>query len=72
MQANVGMLDRVLRVLVGTALIAYAFTTTPVPWWGYLGLVPLVTGIVGYCPLYHAADRVRTWLHRRHEPPRVA
>lgn len=52
MKAHVGGMDRVLRVLVGVALIALAFAET-VGWWGWLGVVPLVTGLAGFCPLYN-------------------
>mgnify|MGYP002777079074 FL=1 len=48
---NEGTVDRVLRVGVGAALIAMVFTGPQTPW-GWLGLVPLVTGLVGFCPLY--------------------
>ncbi|MNN93822.1 hypothetical protein D3C81_2123460 [compost metagenome] len=51
MKSNVGGIDRVLRILVGIVLIALAVTDT-VGWWGWLGLVPLFTGVVGFCPLY--------------------
>lgn len=49
--ANVGGLDRVLRVVVGLVLIALAATGT-VGWWGWLGVVPLGTGLFGFCPAY--------------------
>lgn len=48
---NVGNLDRTLRILLGLALIAMAAIGAIGPW-GYLGLVPLATGIVAICPLY--------------------
>ena len=48
---NEGIIDRVLRVGLGVALIALVFVG-PQPPWGWLGLVPLVTGVVGFCPLY--------------------
>jgi hypothetical protein len=51
MKANVGTLDRGVRVLAGLALIGLAATGT-VGWWGWLGLVPLATGLVGWCPPY--------------------
>lgn len=51
MKTNVGGIDRVLRIVVGAALVlAAAFGAIGA--WGYLGLVPLVTGAVGTCPLY--------------------
>ena len=51
MKANVGGIDRVLRIVVGLVLIALAATGT-VGWWGWLGIVPLFTGVVGWCPPY--------------------
>ncbi|WP_019645460.1 YgaP family membrane protein [Novispirillum itersonii] len=51
MNRNVGGIDRALRVIVGVALIGLAVTGT-VGWWGYLGAVPLLTGLIGWCPAY--------------------
>jgi len=50
-KTNEGTIDRVLRVIVGLALIAIVFVGPQTPW-GWIGLVPLLTGIVGTCPLY--------------------
>jgi hypothetical protein len=50
-QLNVGNIDRALRILVGLALIGLAAAGTIGPW-GYLGIVPLLTGLVARCPLY--------------------
>ena len=51
MTKNVGGIDRTLRIIVGLALIAAAATGT-VGLWGYIGVVPLVTGFVRFCPAY--------------------
>ena len=51
MTANVGGLDRPLRVVAGLALIGLAATGT-VGMWGYIGVVPLLTALIGYCPAY--------------------
>ncbi len=48
---NEATLERVLRVLVGLGLVSLVFVGPQVPW-GWVGLVPLVTGLVGSCPLY--------------------
>ncbi len=48
---NEGSLDRTLRIVVGLVLIALVFVG-PKTAWGWLGLIPLVTGIAGTCPLY--------------------
>ncbi|MCX7176259.1 MAG: DUF2892 domain-containing protein [Proteobacteria bacterium] len=51
MKVNEGSLDRILRVVAGLALIAWAaFFGGPV--WAWIGLVPLATGSIGMCPLY--------------------
>ena len=51
MKSNVGGIDRILRILVGLVLIGLAATCT-VGWWGWLGVVALGTGLVGWCPPY--------------------
>ncbi len=48
---NEGAGDRVVRVLLGIALLMLAFVGPRTPW-GYVGLLPLVTGLLGFCPLY--------------------
>ena len=48
---NVGNIDRVLRILVGLVLIGLA-TTGTIGIWGYIGVIPLVTGLAARCPLY--------------------
>ena len=56
MTANVGTIDRVLRIVIGLVLIAYAiplgFPHTGWNFVGWIGVVPLVTGILGTCPAY--------------------
>ena len=51
MARNEGTIDRVLRVILGVVLIALVFVGPQTPW-GWVGLVPLITGLVGMCPLY--------------------
>lgn len=51
MKPNEGSLDRILRVLVGIGVLSLAFIGPQTPW-GYLGLIPLATGLIGFCPLY--------------------
>lgn len=50
MSANVGTLDRIIRILVGIALIAWALMGGPV--WAWIGVVPLATGLLRICPAY--------------------
>lgn len=51
MKANVGGIDRILRVVVGVVLVALAATGF-VGIWGWIGAVPLLTGLIGWCPAY--------------------
>ena len=51
MKANVGTIDRALRVIVGLALIGLTLTGH-IGVWGWIGVVPLATGIFRFCPAY--------------------
>jgi hypothetical protein len=51
MQKNEGTVDRALRVSAGLILIGLAATNV-VGAWGYIGIVPLLTGAIGMCPVY--------------------
>lgn len=51
MKINVGGIDRILRVVAGLLLITLAATGT-VGLWGYIGIVPLLTGVFRFCPAY--------------------
>ena len=51
MTRNVGTADRMVRIVVGIILMALAATST-VGWWGWLGVVLLATGLLGWCPPY--------------------
>ena len=48
---NVGTIDRILRILVGLVLISLVFVGPKVVW-GWVGLVPLLTGVFKFCPAY--------------------
>ena len=53
MKINAGNPDRIIRVVVGLGLIAAAVLDAPyIGAWGYIGVVPLLTGILGVCPAY--------------------
>ena len=51
MKPNEGTIDRVIRVVAGAGILSLAFIGPQTPW-AYLGVIPLLTGLVGFCPLY--------------------
>ncbi len=51
MPKNIGSIDRTLRVIVGTALVATTLMGL-LPAWGWIGVVPLATGLLSWCPAY--------------------
>jgi hypothetical protein len=50
MKTNMGSVDRILRSIVGVVVIAVGFYYQS--WWGALGLIPLLTALVSWCPMY--------------------
>ena len=50
MKTNVGGADKILRIMAGIALLAWAVFGGPV--WAWIGIVPLATGLLGWCPAY--------------------
>ncbi|MCB1722848.1 MAG: DUF2892 domain-containing protein [Gammaproteobacteria bacterium] len=50
MTKNVGSIDRVIRIIIGVALIVWGYMNQN--WWGAVGLVPLLTALIGWCPPY--------------------
>lgn len=48
---NEGNIDRALRIVAGLILISLAFIGPKTPW-GWIGIVPLATGLIGWCPAY--------------------
>lgn len=51
MTTHAGTIDRSIRIVIGLVLIGLA-ATGAVGWWGWLGLLPLATGAIGWCPPY--------------------
>ena len=51
MKANVGGIDKILRIVIGLVLIGLTVTNV-IPVWGWIGVIPLFTGLVGFCPFY--------------------
>jgi len=62
MKLNVGGIDRVLRIIIGAALISLVFVGPMTPW-GWIGAVPLLTGLIGWCPPYAMLG----WNTRKHD-----
>lgn len=51
MKTNVGTADMIIRIFVGALLIGLAIAGV-IGWWGYIGIVPLFTGLMKFCPAY--------------------
>jgi len=53
MKQNVGKVDRWIRIALGVVVLSLlVFIPGPGRWFGLIGLIPLVTGLIGYCPIY--------------------
>lgn len=63
---NESSLDRILRVALGIVLLSLVFVG-PQSMWGLIGLVPLATGLIGFCPLYRLVGLNTCALHRKQE-----
>lgn len=50
MKCNIGKTDRIVRVLIGLAIIWAGFYHEN--WWGVVGIVPIATAVIGHCPAY--------------------
>ncbi len=68
MQANLGSIDRTIRILAGLGLIA-ATLSGVIGAWGWIGLIPLATGIFRFCPAYLPFG-IRTCPMRKNTPKR--
>ncbi|MFM7026782.1 MAG: DUF2892 domain-containing protein [Limnohabitans sp.] len=51
MKSNIGGIDRILRIVIGAVLVVLA-VTGKIGAWGWIGLLPLATGLLGWCPPY--------------------
>jgi hypothetical protein len=51
MKIKVGMVDKILRIIAGVVLIGFTLMGT-IGIWGWIGIIPLATGVMGWCPLY--------------------
>jgi hypothetical protein len=50
MKANVGNIDKIIRIVIGLVIIIWGIAAGS--WWGLIGLIPLITGVINWCPLY--------------------
>jgi hypothetical protein len=67
MKANVGGIDKVLRIVIGLAVLSLVFMLEGAArWWGLVGLMPLFTGLFGFCPAYRLFGINTCPLERRH------
>ena len=55
MSTNVGGIDKILRIIIGLILLSLVFIG-PQTLWGWIGIVPLATGLINWCPLYSLLD----------------
>ncbi|RMH88382.1 DUF2892 domain-containing protein [Lysobacter pythonis] len=54
MQANVGSVDRIIRIVIGLVVLSLLFVLpAPQKYFGLIGIVPILTAIIHFCPLYH-------------------
>lgn len=61
MTQNVGGIDRILRIIVGVALLVWGFVLSAEPvWWAAIGAVPLLTGLISWCPVYSLLGGIST------------
>lgn len=51
MKTNVGGSDRIIRLVLGAVIIALGFYFKS--WWGVIGVVPIITGLLNFCPVYY-------------------
>lgn len=52
MHANVGGIDRTMRIVIGSLLLLVSMTSNAIGLWGVLGMIPIVSGFMRFCPLY--------------------
>ncbi|MBU2586026.1 MAG: DUF2892 domain-containing protein [Bacteroidetes bacterium] len=52
MKKNIGSIDKSIRIIAGIILLIFALIDPQNNWWGFIGILPLVTSFVGVCPAY--------------------
>ena len=70
MKTNIGRVERIVRIVVGIGVLSLAFVGPKAPW-AYLGIMPLLTGLLGWCPPYAllGISTVRASSLERASPP---
>ncbi len=58
MKKNIGQIDRLLRIVVGSLLLYFAVAAGQP--WGFIGIIPFITGTIGWCPLYRLMGMTTT------------
>lgn len=71
MPRNIGSIDRAFRVAAGMGLLTLVFVG-PQTAWGFIGLLSVITGLVGYCPLYHLFHFSTNLARQEQGPSRTA
>jgi hypothetical protein len=70
MKTNIGVIDRSLRLIIGALLVAWAipvgFPPMEYNWIGWVGVLPIITALVSYCPLYGFLDLTTNGRPRLH------
>jgi hypothetical protein len=64
---NEGTIDRIIRIVIGAVLVGLAYTGN-LGQWAYIGIIPLFTGIIGWCPLYAILGVQTRGLHEDVKP----
>ena len=52
MTVNTHIVERVVRIVAGAAILYYGLVNFDMAWWAWIGLIPIVTGLTGNCPVY--------------------
>ncbi len=68
---NEGSIDRIARVVVGAGILSLVFVGPQTPW-GWIGLIPLGTGVAGWCPLYTLLGLNSCAKNKRHDNSEVS
>jgi len=62
--SNIGVFDRIVRIMIGVGILSIVFIGPQSPW-GWLGLLPLATGLISFCPIYMALGISTCYAHEK-------